>query len=76
MKQIIDSQTGEIRDVPIKINSEVISKETSEKVLSNLWPKLIVANSTGPALFSAKNILLASPGKSIPVLFNNLNWFN
>ena len=43
-------------------------------VISNLCPKLIVASSTGPTLFSAKNILVASPGKSIPVGFNKLNF--
>ena len=43
-------------------------------VISNLWPKLIVANSTGPAFSLAKNILPASPGKSIPVVCNNLNF--
>lgn len=36
-------------------------------VISNLCPKLIVASSTGPTLFSAKKILPASPGISIPV---------
>ncbi len=45
VKQIIDSQTGEIRDVPIKINSEVISKETSEKVLSMM--ESVVSEGTG-----------------------------
>ena len=34
VKQLIDSQTGEIKDIPVQTNGEVISKETSEKVLS------------------------------------------
>ena len=34
VKQMIDSQTKEIQDVPVKTNGVVISKETSEKVLS------------------------------------------
>lgn len=43
-------------------------------VISNLCPNDIVANSTGPTLFSFKNILPASPGKSIPVFDNNPNF--
>ena len=43
-------------------------------VISNLWPKLIVASSTGPAFSSFKNMLFASPGKSIPVFSNNPNF--
>ena len=34
VKQIIDSQTKETREIPVKTNGTVISKETSEKVLS------------------------------------------
>ena len=34
MKQIVNSQTKEVTDVEIKNNGSVISKETSEKVLS------------------------------------------
>lgn len=34
VKQIINSETKEIMDVPVKTNGTVISKETSEKVLS------------------------------------------
>ena len=45
VKQIIDSQTGEIQDVPIKTNEEVISKETSEKVLSMM--ESVVSEGTG-----------------------------
>lgn len=45
VKQIIDSQTGEIQDVPIKTNGEVISKETSEKVLSMM--ESVVSEGTG-----------------------------
>ena len=40
-------------------------------VTSNLWPNAIVPSSTGPTFFSAKNIPVASPGKSIPVLLKN-----
>ena len=34
VKQIINSETKEVKDVPVKNNGNVISKETSEKVLS------------------------------------------
>ena len=34
VKQIINSQTKEVTDIPVKTNGTVISKETSEKVLS------------------------------------------
>ena len=34
VKQIIDSKTNEIRDIPVEKGEKVISKETSEKVLS------------------------------------------
>ncbi len=44
VKQVIDSQTGEIQDVPVKTNGEVISKETSEKVLSMM--ESVVAEGT------------------------------
>lgn len=45
VKQIIDSQTGEKRDIEIKNNGNVISKETSEKVLSMM--ESVVAEGTG-----------------------------
>ena len=34
VKQIINSETKEVTDIPAKYNGTVISKETSEKVLS------------------------------------------
>ena len=34
VKQIINSETKEITDIPIEKDERVISKETSEKVLS------------------------------------------
>ena len=34
VKQIVNSQTKEVTDVPVQKNDQVISKETSEKVLS------------------------------------------
>ena len=34
VKQIINSETKEVTDIPVKTNGTVISKETSEKVLS------------------------------------------
>ena len=43
-------------------------------VISNLCPKLIVANSTGPAFSSLTKILFASPGRWIPVLENKPNF--
>ena len=43
-------------------------------VTSNLWPNDIVASSTGPTFSFFKNILPASPGKSIPVLESNPNF--
>lgn len=45
VKQIVNSQTGEIQDIPIKTNGEVISKETSEKVLSMM--ESVVSEGTG-----------------------------
>ncbi|MCI8636597.1 MAG: hypothetical protein HFJ36_01855 [Clostridia bacterium] len=45
VKQFIDSQTKEIQDVPIKTNGEVISEETSQKVLSMM--ESVVAEGTG-----------------------------
>ncbi len=45
VKQIINSSTGEIQDVPVKTNGEVISKETSEKVLSMM--ESVVSEGTG-----------------------------
>ena len=44
VKQVIDSQTGEIQDIPVKTNGVVISKETSEKVLSMM--ESVVAEGT------------------------------
>ena len=44
VKQVIDSRTGEIQDVPVKTNGEVISKETAEKVLSMM--ESVVAEGT------------------------------
>ena len=34
VKKIVNSQTKEVSEVPIQKNDQVISKETSEKVLS------------------------------------------
>ena len=45
VKQIIDSETGEIKDIEVKNNGNVISKETSEKVLSMM--ESVVAEGTG-----------------------------
>lgn len=45
VKQIINSQTKEVTDIPVKINGTVISKETSEKVLSMM--ESVVAEGTG-----------------------------
>ena len=45
VKQIVDSQTGEKRDVEVKIKAQSISKETSEKVLSMM--ESVVAEGTG-----------------------------
>ena len=45
VKQIINSKTGEITDVPVEKNEEVISKETSEKVLSMM--ESVVSEGTG-----------------------------
>ena len=45
VKQIIDSQTGEKKDVEVKIKSQSISKETSEKVLSMM--ESVVSEGTG-----------------------------
>ncbi len=45
VKQIINSQTGEIQEVAVKTNGEVISKETSEKVLSMM--ESVVSEGTG-----------------------------
>lgn len=45
VKQIIDSKTGEVRDVPVETDGEVISKETSQKVLSMM--ESVVAEGTG-----------------------------
>ena len=45
VKQIIDSQTKEITDVPVQKDETVISKETSEKVLSMM--ESVVSEGTG-----------------------------
>ena len=45
VKQIINSKTKEITDVPVKTNGQIISKETSEKVLSMM--ETVVAEGTG-----------------------------
>ena len=45
VKQIIDSKTGEKRDVEVKKKGNAISKETSEKVLSMM--ESVVAEGTG-----------------------------
>ncbi len=45
VKQIIDSQTGEKRDVKVDIKKQSISKETSKKVLSIM--ESVVAEGTG-----------------------------
>lgn len=45
VKQIINSKTGEITDLPVEMGDEVISKETSEKVLSMM--ESVVAEGTG-----------------------------
>ncbi len=45
VKQIINSQTKEATDIPVKTNGEIISKETSEKVLSMM--ESVVAEGTG-----------------------------
>ena len=45
VKQIIDSKTGEIREIEVKTNDKVISKETSEKVLSMM--ESVVSEGTG-----------------------------
>ena len=45
VKQIINSQTGEKQEIPIKYNGTVISKETSEKVLSMMVS--VVSEGTG-----------------------------
>ena len=45
VKQIVDSQTGEVRDIPSEKTPEVISKETAESVLSMM--ESVVADGTG-----------------------------
>lgn len=45
VKQIIDSTTKEISDVPVQKDEQVISKETSEKVLSMM--ESVVSEGTG-----------------------------
>ena len=45
VKQIIDSTTGEVRDIPVEETKNVISKETAEGVLSMMGT--VVAEGTG-----------------------------
>ena len=45
VKQIIDSETKEVTDIPVKKGDTVISKETSEKVLSMM--ESVVSEGTG-----------------------------
>ena len=45
VKQIIDSKTGEITDVPVKLGERVISKEHAEEVLNMM--ESVVAEGTG-----------------------------
>ena len=45
VKQIIDSTTNETRDIPVEKGEQVISKETSSKVLSMM--ESVVAEGTG-----------------------------
>ena len=45
VKQIVDSQTGEIKDIEVKTKGQSISKETSEKVLSMM--ESVVSEGTG-----------------------------
>ena len=45
VKQIINSKTNEITDIPVEKNETVISKETSEKVLSMM--ESVVSEGTG-----------------------------
>ena len=45
VKQIINSKTNEITDIPVEKNKTVISKETSEKVLSMM--ESVVSEGTG-----------------------------
>ena len=45
VKQIIDSQTGEVTDIPVEETPGVISKETAEDVLSMM--ETVVAEGTG-----------------------------
>ena len=45
VKQIINSETKEVQEIPVKTNGIVISKETSEKVLSMM--ESVVSEGTG-----------------------------
>ena len=45
VKQIINSETKEVEEIPVKTNGTVISKETSEKVLSMM--ESVVSEGTG-----------------------------
>lgn len=45
VKQIINSETKEIMDIPVQMNDTVISKETSEKILSMM--ESVVSEGTG-----------------------------
>ena len=45
VKEIIDSKTGEVKEIPVETKERVISEETSEKVLSMM--ESVVAEGTG-----------------------------
>lgn len=45
VKQVVDSETGEVTDIPVENKGRAISKETSEKVLSMM--ESVVAEGTG-----------------------------
>ena len=45
VKQIVDSETQEVRDIPVEKNTRGISKKTSQEVLSMM--QSVVANGTG-----------------------------
>ncbi len=45
VKQIINSETGEVTDIPVKLGEQVISKEHAEEVLSMM--ESVVAEGTG-----------------------------
>src|SRR5699024_4602767 len=45
VKQIVDSETQEVRDIPVEKNTRVISEKTSKEVLSMM--QSVVADGTG-----------------------------